>query len=239
MLSNKFASTTLFAVVVALSMGACSDSEFKGSSKQKEEPAVEAPPSPPPMLDPISRADPTPSDPTAREDSTIHEAKVCNGTTVKIIGKGGKCPVNHGVFSLDDANSHVFGCCSLPAGDILAAREPQARGQRCGTNEIVVGIASNNALLCQPINTSRYQLASTGKACYYGRGSSGSFFKVKCANIPASLGSLANRDEFGSDGCFGNPPGSLLIGKTGKDCSDMEMSHLIYNVNRQPVVMYR
>lgn len=133
-------------------------------------------------------------------------------------------------------------CCSLPAGDILLDEHvieqelcPEgyvATGKKVFGN---VGEKLTYGLRCTKLNAERYQLSEPSPGVYWGVGTGFSFWNeskriTRADVLPAlrtALGRMS-RTEWDVDGCVGEPPGSLLVGKKTKRCSGFLFSRLEY-----------
>lgn len=170
------------------------------------------------------------------EDEKTHKPKACIVENVKFTpGDGANCPAHYAAYTADDGKSPNFGCCPLPAKDILSKDPPQVRGTNCLTNEVITGV-SGGSVSCTKINTKRYKLDVSRKTCYAGSGASGGGGTGACGVPNATFQALISR--FGSDACIGQPYGSLIVGRTGKNCADVTSAQLKYVDNDQPVKMY-
>ena len=172
--------------------------------------STNAPPvSPTPALSPtpsISAAAPTPS----VSPGVVSDPGKCRDGKFTIVSFGQSCPANSAVYGVDDSNTSVFACCSLPATDILLATSaPVVRTGECANDEVMVGAgASSSQLLCQKIDVTKYQLGPTNSAsCYH-----------NSCGIPGALDvTLMNSGRFGLDLCA-SIPGYLIHGKSGSTC---------------------
>lgn len=170
------------------------------------------------------------------EGETTHKAVACITANVKFTpGDGASCPKHYAAFTADDGSSPNFGCCPLPAKDILSKEPAQNRGTNCLTDEIITGV-NGGSVMCTKINTKRYKLAASSNTCYAGSGASGGSGSAACGVPNATFQALIAK--FGSDACIGQPYGSLIVSRTGKNCTDVRSSELQYKTDGQSVKMY-
>ena len=172
------------------------------------------------------------------ENAGVQKPVACNSSNIKFIGGGSSetsCPKNYAAFSADDARSPRFGCCPLPARDILSGDPPATRLNNCAADEIVTGV-SGNSLSCTRINTKRYRLGSTTPTCYNGSGASGGDGAASCGAPTATLQALVQ--PFGSDACLGFPWGSLMVRWSGKECRDVSAAQVFYVDSGAPVQVF-
>lgn len=149
----------------------------------------------------------------------INEAVKCSEGLVSFIGIGGvaQCPANSTAYAVDDGNPWMA-CCALPKGDIfLTSVQPTIRGNECGDDEMIIGL-QGSSMICQKIDTTKYQLTSPGNACYFGKGAAGKSGAGKCTVPSKTLTAIGTK--FGSDGCIA-PPGGVVHGRKGGNCGDI------------------
>ena len=158
----------------------------------------------------------------------------------------GRCPDGYAFYSSLEHPGRVEGpeyafasgtCCRLPARDILRADQVTASAA-CPDGYVAVGSTGtliadrNNALICQQINSDRYQLSEQRAGLYRGLGASlRAYGKVLAdEDIPEAIrpGVLRlSEGKMAIDGCVGDPPGSLLTAKA-KRCSNQRYRQLQY-----------
>jgi hypothetical protein len=149
------------------------------------------------------------------------EGRVSYITTASPAGE--RCPENSTPFAADDGSNLNMACCALPNTDILlATAAPVTSGSVCPDDSLIVG-SQGNVVICQKIDTTKYKLVAHAKACYYGKGASGSSGAGACGAPNKMLSALQGR--FGSDGCVA-APGSVVHGRSGKNCGDIDTMQL-------------
>jgi hypothetical protein len=163
----------------------------------------------------------------------------CTSANVKFAAAPGKeCPANYAAYTADDARSPMFGCCPLPANDILDAAAATPRAGKCAADEVVTGVgAGGNQVLCRKINTTKYKLATTQTTCYAGHGAAGGDGAGECGTPPATFQALTA--VFGIDACIGAPFGSLIVARTGSACGDVKSAQLLDLATGQAITMYK
>lgn len=159
------------------------------------------------------------------------------------------CPISYAVVGIDDQISsggpihHAYfssECCPLPAADILTS-ESTLELARCPDDAVITGSISlpseNNRpmtkIRCTKINTHRYQLSEPASGAYWGIGSGihspSEKHVIKISDVPAAIRSSIGRRGFSgwdTDGCVGNPPGSLISSRSAGPCSETEFREL-------------
>jgi hypothetical protein len=228
--------TFFLSIIVSSFAFACQQSDFSssarsGSNDLKRERPIQKPPTdePPPE---------TPEGTIITDDggSTVIAPQSCSASTIKFVGKDGLCPAGSAAYAADDARDTLLTCCPLPALDILAAGDPVARGGQCGTNEVAVGVSSNQ-LLCAPINTARYRLQPQVTTCYYGSGSSGGKGAAQCSAPSATIAAMTT--QYGTDACIPVPFGGLITKRTSKYCRDVSAAQLVFSADGKLVPMFK
>lgn len=152
----------------------------------------------------------------------------CTAETLTHVVGAADCAANSAVYMMDDGDGPNFICCPLPTEDILSDDPPQVRGSNCNSDEVITGAVSRFNFRCTRINSHRYSLTAPLLPCYFGSGSSGGGGVSHCSGHPHSFTVLHN-NYFGSDGCSGQPYGSLFVRQDGDDCRDLGASQLVYS----------
>lgn len=162
-----------------------------------------------------------------------------------------QCPSDYGFYSTGEAGPRTPNeselsapCCPLPyehmfVGDAVPASE------RCEEGMVVVGEeiresdgASHGVVRrewwCRKLSD-RFQLGEETGGVYFGSGfsSRGHQKRMRRDQIPLAIRASASRlvfNQWDADGCIGDPPGSLLVGRTksGIGCDRIRFRRLQY-----------
>lgn len=159
------------------------------------------------------------------------------------------CPINYAIYATDDQTSgsaeprysyFTAGCCPLPADDILTS-ESTLEWDGCPEDAVITGMTYMPAegdrpitkVRCTKINTTRYRLGEKRPGAYWGVGSGihsyGEKHAIKISDVPAAIRSSIGRRSFSgwdSDGCIGEPAGSLITVRSVTPCSDSKFREL-------------
>ncbi len=161
------------------------------------------------------------------------------------------CPAGYGIMASDSFGPYRFGppgyvslnphCCRLPFDDILTDKHIVNIIEKCPEGTIMTSgmdiCGAHCTVRCTYINTDKYYLGPEKPAIYVedpeeeGVGGQGSSKKIMLNLVPAALRDVVTRwtfTEFGTDGCVGDPYGSLLVRKSQRQCSGMFYRQLFY-----------
>lgn len=155
----------------------------------------------------------------------------------------GSCDLNSGVMAHDDNSDYdaiplIPRCCVLPSPDVAFRGIRIMRETRCPEGSVVIGAASRPerpGITCSPIS-SRYQLGPARKGRYWGKGSGwvpiAGRGDLRLDQIPPGMRTgigRIDRDRWDEDGCIGDPPGSLLVERTGPRCDQSKYRELQFS----------
>ncbi len=134
-------------------------------------------------------------------------------------------------------------CCPLPSEDILTG-EQVSTTSICPKNFIVVAGSDacnfvsdksqcTEQILCEKVNTQRYQLGEVRSGIYWGVGVTRWKQEKQVMHSHLPLGMRYGVGRIGPfswtvQGCVGDPFGSLLVGKTSKRCHGQSYQRLEY-----------
>jgi hypothetical protein len=176
------------------------------------------------------------------------------------------CPRHYAFFGIakpfgGNKEVAIYGnCCRLPREDIVTAKEVYVDSV-CPDGYIVTGYEIRDEdlctdclrrLVCNEINTQKYQLTSPRSGMFWGMAVSVAFpwdeiKRIRRDQLPLALRfglSRYTRTYFAESGCVGNPVGSLLVGKSGSECQDtlwailLEKGETESEAKWRPVTMY-
>lgn len=151
-------------------------------------------------------------------------------------------------------------CCPLPVGVLLP--EKFLHSEQCPENSIVTGARFNppfescvgkdpgcmerwqkveTELICTKIDSTRYALAEVRAGIRWGMGYNFSEMtrpQLLRQTLPAGLREGIGRFSrigWRLEGCVGDPPGSFLVGRSGKRCHEFQFRTLLDSETKQPV----
>ncbi len=154
-----------------------------------------------------------------------------------------ECPDGYAFFDQDDGSLPAGTCCPLPEEDVLAEEEIFTE-DRCPPDSIATGVYWDperepgkcpgcfQKLRCRRLNREKYTLSRGVAGVQYGDRSSVSFSGEEMSrnDLPVALRWGVGRVDLSSldsDGCVGNPPASVLVGRKGRRCHEMEFAEIL------------
>jgi hypothetical protein len=162
--------------------------------------------------------------------------QVCSlqSNTIRFVSNG-QCQEGAAAYAADDSDSVHLACCPVPIRDMLVGAATLS-DNTCPTGSVAVG-AQGTRLWCRALNPQYAQATPPKPTCYYGSGAAGGSGSQACSAPPATIQAMTTR--FGTDSCLPNPFGGLIVGRRGKNCSDVIFVNIIDPRTGQPMQMFQ